>query len=134
MAEDGQRGHLCAYTLTQLHAYISMRKHTHIDTHRDISFIFIYSYICTYTFLCVVCVCEYLWTTEEGIGYYSSEDPGANVNHYGCWELHSGFLQEQQMPLATEPSIQLPPQMVIRLHISSLIVSLSVCSSLKSVS
>lgn len=28
------------------------------------------------------------------------------VTQYGCWELHSGPLQEEQAPLCTEPSLQ----------------------------
>lgn len=123
-------GCLYTYTLKQLHAYISISTQIHTQTHPHRYFIFIHLF-----FIHIhLCVFEYLQRTEEGIGY-----PRAEV-HGGCisvlsWKLYSGFLQEQQVLLGLEPSLQPHKYVNYCSHFQAYhIISIFDCSILKSVS
>lgn len=64
-----------------------------------------YEYLPTYMYMYHVCAWCLQWSQEgvrsPGIGVMNACEPP-----HGCWEQNLGRLQEQQMLLAPEPSVQ----------------------------
>lgn len=61
-------------------------------------------YMGVFLYICATTMCaQYPQKPEESIGSL-----GTGVADK-CWELNSGPLQEQQMPLTAKSSLQIPP-------------------------
>ena len=56
----------------------------------------------------VYCIHEYPGKLEEGVGFSGTGVTGSCELSCGCWKPNTGLLQEQQVLLTPEPSLQLP--------------------------
>lgn len=73
-------------------------------------------YVCMWvsTFVYVNCMCAWYLQGPEGFLSPRTGATGCYKPPYGCWELNLSTLQEQQVVLAPEPSLQ--PQIYILLR------------------
>lgn len=63
-------------------------------------------------------VYEYRQRSEEGIGSPRVGLTDGSESPCGCWEANPGLLQEQQVLLTSEPSLQPPKSMFLYSHLN----------------